>query len=335
MYPLAVNKVKVESNKLIELHKIAFNDGDYANFFFKERLPYGRSYVIEQNGEPVSACYARFIELNLMGKELTIPFLTGVATHPDYRYQGLARKVVLEAKESLKNEGYPFAILHPFNHDFYRKLGFETINYVRRFSPLGKASTGVEFIPMALGDLPLVKELYDRYVIRNNAYRARSLKEFELLIGTSLKNGGMGYVIRQNGVPKGYIWCEDGAVAEAVAEEEYLFDGAPLDKAYTIPSFTHGSQDYSMASILNVEALFKAIPYASEANGSVYFTLNGQSYCLTVKHGNFLSLTSSDHGVEISDRQLIAIALGQGNKSEVNPFDTLIPKYNLACSEIY
>ena len=181
MYPLAVNKVKVESNKLIELHKIAFNDGDYANFFFKERLPYGRSYVIEQNGEPASACYARFIELNLMGKELTIPFLTGVATHPDYRYQGLARKVVLEAKESLKNEGYPFAILHPFNHDFYRKLGFETINYVRRFSPLGKASTGVEFIPMALGDLPLVKELYDRYVIRNNAYRARSLKEFELL----------------------------------------------------------------------------------------------------------------------------------------------------------
>ena len=325
----------VEELKLIELHKIAFNDGDYANFFFQERLPYGRSYVLEQDGEPVSACYARFMELNLMGKELTIPFLTGVATHPNHRYKGLARKVVEKAKESLKGEGYPFAILHPFNHDFYRKLGFETINYVKRFTPDTIKSDDVTFTAMSVDDLPLVKELYDRYMVGYKAYRLRSQKEVELLIGTSLKNGGWGYIIRQNGIPKGYIWCEDDAVAEAVCEQESLFNGVPVKHVYTIPSFNRGNHDYSMACVLDLNELFKAIPYIPNASGSVNFKINGQYYLLTIDKGIFISLTESDSGVELSPHQVIAIALGQGDKSEVNPFEQLIPKYNLACFEIY
>ncbi len=322
-------------NQLIALHKECFNDGDYADFFFAKRLPHGKAFVIEEDGTPLSACYARFFPLVLEGKHMTVPFLTGVATSPKHRHKGYATKVVETAKEELKNDGYPFVLLHPFNHDFYRKLGFETVNYKTDYQAGEHPTDGVEFKPLSEADLPLVSELYDKLVSLDSSYKQRDLQEFELLVGNSLKHGGLGYVIYQNTVPKGYIWCEDGACQEAVAERLELLDGFPLRKDYTL-TVMGGNTDYSMGALLDLRSLLQSIPYCKEAFGKVNFTFKGINYQLEVKNGNFLSLAeTADCGVSLNERELIAICLGQGNKIINNPFNNIIPTYNLVCYEIY
>lgn len=321
--------------KLIKLHRDCFHDGDYAEFFFEHRLPQGKAFVIAENDEPLSACYARFFNLVLEGKTVEIPFLTGVATSPLHRYKGLARKVVERAKHELAKEGYPFLLLHPFDHGFYRKLGFETVNYITRYTPSETAPLRVTFKPMSASDIPLVCTLYASFIKSSSSYKSRDLNDSELLIGNSLKHGGFGYIIYENGIPKGYVWCEDGVCAEGLAERLELFDGCPIPDGYTVP-IMGGNEDYSMGTVLNVEALFRAIPYVPNANGDVSFETNGISYKLTVKDGDFYRLTElSSEELEIGERELIAICLGQGKRFENNPFKDIIPSYNLACYETY
>ena len=322
-------------NQLIKLHKICFNDGDYADFFFENRLPEIKIYTVENEGEILSACYARFFDLVLAGKQIRIPFLTGVATSPNHRYKGYAREVVLKAKNELTNEGYPFVMLHPFNHDFYRKLGFETINYVTRLSPTSQVAEGVTFRAMEPNDIPLVSELYDSNISTHSAYKLRGLKETELLIGNSLKHGGFGYIIYHNGMPNGYIWCEDGGCVEALAKRKEYFDGLPLPQGYTLP-LVGGNIHYSMGAVLSAEQLLKVIPYSENVSGNVCFELQGTNYNLTVKRGLFHSLTTTlSQGTPLTERELISICLGQGGRVKDNPFEGIIPYYDLACYEIY
>lgn len=322
-------------NQLIELHKECFNDGDYAEFFFAHRLPSGKAFIVEENGSPLSACYARFFPIVLGDKSLTIPFLTGVATSPRHRYKGLARKVVEMAKEELKNEGYPFVLLHPFNHDFYRKLGFETINYKTAYQASDVPALGVEFKQFFKADLPLVAELYNKLISANSCYKKRDLDEFELLIGNSLEHGGLGYLIYENGVPKGYVWCEDGVCQEALVERVELLDGFPLYRDYTL-TLMGGEIDYSMGALLDLNSLLQSIPYCKETSGKVIFTFKGINYQLIVENGSFLSLkVASSNGTELNEKELIAICLGQGDRFKNNPFKNIIPTYNLACYEIY
>ena len=322
-------------NQLIKLHKICFNDGDYADFFFENRLPEIKIYMVENEGEILSACYARFFDLVLAGKQIRIPFLTGVATSPNHRYKGYAREVVLKAKNELTNEGYPFVMLHPFNHDFYRKLGFETINYITRIKPSKSAKEKVTFRAMESEDIPLVSTLYDKFIARNSSYKKRDEREIELLIGNSLKHGGFGYLIYESGEPRGYVWCEDGVCAEGIAERVELFDGVPLPEEYSIP-LVGGNTDYSMGAILSLDELLKIVPILPSVTKKISFQLDGINYILDITEGKFKSLTTTlSSGHPITEREIISICLGHGARQENNPFKEVIPSYDLACYEIY
>jgi hypothetical protein len=63
---------KVLRDTLVQLHKDCFNDGNYADYFFEHRLNEKYAYVIEENGEPLSACYARIFTFNFNGKKVEI-----------------------------------------------------------------------------------------------------------------------------------------------------------------------------------------------------------------------------------------------------------------------
>lgn len=322
-------------NQLIELHKTCFNDGDYIEFFFENRLSESNVYVEEKDGEILSACYARFFDIVLQGNLVKVPFLTGVATAPKHRYSGHARKVVEKAKTDLASKGYPFLMLHPFNHDFYRKLGFQTINYIHRIVPSGSVIEGVVVKALVKEDLPVISDLYNKVSSTYTAYKTRGLKEFELLVGNSLINGGFGYLIYQNGIPKGYVWCEDGVCVEAVAEEEYLLDALTLPLDYTLP-LIGGKEEYSMGAVLGLESLLQSIPYCKEASGEVFFAYKGINYKLSVTNGKFNSLSvHSSQSQPLDEREIISICLGQGKCVENNPFEGIIPYYDLFCYEIY
>ncbi len=326
---------KVLRDTLVQLHKDCFNDGNYADYFFEHRLNEEYAYVIEENGEPLSACYARIFTFNFNGKKVEIPFLTGVATSPLHRYKGLATKVVNKAVQDLKAKGFPFLMLHPFNHEFYRKLGFETINFVSDLTPTSVALENVEFRKMEKKDIPLVCNLYSTVAKREKCYLLRDENECEKLIGYSLENGGFGYLIYEYGVPKGYVWCEDGACVEAVAEREELLLGLGAKLPYKL-TLMGGNREYSMAKPLSLKSLFECVPYLEEASGEVTFNTQGTNYSLKVENGRFSSLdVITESAYPLDEKTLIAISLGQGDKVENNIFKDIFPTYNLFAYEIY
>lgn len=63
--------------------------------------------------------------------------IAGVATLPEYRRRGFAAELIKRALRRLYAERAPLAVLQAFNHEFYRKLGWETVGAAAqaRFSP--------------------------------------------------------------------------------------------------------------------------------------------------------------------------------------------------------
>ncbi len=320
------------ATQLIALHKNCFFDGEYASFFFEHRLPSAKCFYVEENGVVVSAVYARFLDLSLNGKDVKIPFLTGVATHPSYRNRGFASLALEKAKNELADEGYPFTVLHTYIPDFYRKLGFGVANSVSYVYPSKIKEDGVEFKELNDGALNTVCDLYAKLVGRNAHYVKRTLRDTELLIGYSIKEGGSGCVITKYGIPKGYVWIEDDSV-EAIAEDDLLFNGCPLLEGKKVVKMG-GTEPYSMAHVLDLKKLFSVVPY-EKITAEIKFRLEDISYKLNVSDGAFSSLTTSDEDAEaIPYCELISTALGQGSKLK-NPLTKVIPSYNIACFEIY
>jgi len=61
--------------------------------------------VIEDNGQPVSACALLPRELWVDGETLRVGLIGSVVTHPGYRGQGLASRVLQAAEQELQRRG--------------------------------------------------------------------------------------------------------------------------------------------------------------------------------------------------------------------------------------
>ncbi|MCS7300340.1 MAG: GNAT family N-acetyltransferase [Fimbriimonadales bacterium] len=62
----------------------------------------------------------------------TVPVwgIAGVATAPEHRRRGFASELLRQTLQSLHAQGAPLTILQAFNHEFYRKLGWETVGMI-------------------------------------------------------------------------------------------------------------------------------------------------------------------------------------------------------------
>src|SRR5690625_7023407 len=63
------------------------------------------------------SCYIR-------GKEFEIGGVSSVATWPEYRRQGLVKKLLYHGLKQMKQHGQTISFLHPFSVPFYRKYGW-------------------------------------------------------------------------------------------------------------------------------------------------------------------------------------------------------------------
>ena len=325
---------------LKNLHKTCFGDGDaYTDFFFSERYPAAKSYVTEREGKPVSVVYARFFELNVAGRKLEVPFFTGIATDPAYRNRHLAKELIAKACRDLENAGYPFVLLHPFNHDFYRKMGFGTANRMSRFSPAPYVapSKGERVArPLSEADAEAAYIMYSAYTASVTASRTRSRDEFFKAFKQFLKDGGSGYLILHNGIPKAYVLIEENEVTEAVAQDCDAFDGVKECLGLRLPLHDARGDAYSMAKALDLRSLFLLLPLRG-VTVNARFGYGGKTYELNIENGDFISLTEvADKGYyEVGESELIEIALGGGTRLRENPLSDVFPECNLVMFEKY
>lgn len=123
---------KEELSQLKHLHTLCFNDGDnYINYFLKHRLNKSTCFMKKIEEKIVGVLYSRPMQFKLGKKVVSIPFITGVATHPKHRNTGIAKNLLEECIAYWTRNNSPFVLLYPFNHDFYKKQSFETISFVK------------------------------------------------------------------------------------------------------------------------------------------------------------------------------------------------------------
>lgn len=111
------------SAAICELWRTCFHDGDFAEFYMKKRATAQNMLVIYRDGRPVSM--ASFLPAVYDTKKGAIPvrYVYAVATLPEYRRQGLAKKILTCGSE-LWDEPL---VLVPADEQLYRyygKMGF-------------------------------------------------------------------------------------------------------------------------------------------------------------------------------------------------------------------
>lgn len=94
----------------------------------------------------------------LDGKVIPLAGIGGVATHPDYRGKGYANKLMTDAVEYMKKEGYGLSVLYPFKEEYYRQFGYSTVRLPYRIIKADRSmKTGRRYQVREIGGKEIVE----------------------------------------------------------------------------------------------------------------------------------------------------------------------------------
>ncbi|OYT72734.1 MAG: hypothetical protein CFK49_05425 [Armatimonadetes bacterium JP3_11] len=133
--------------------------------------------------------------------------IAGVATLPEYRRRGFAGELLRQALRGLHHEGAPLAILQAFNHEFYRKLGWETVGAIAhaRLKPRQLPRyRGTPLRRAGILDRPAVMRLYEHHCLRHTGSLVRDERRWEYLFW-NLPNL---WVCEVDGEVEGYLFYD-------------------------------------------------------------------------------------------------------------------------------
>jgi ribosomal-protein-alanine N-acetyltransferase len=125
-----------------------------------------RSLRFEVTDNPAARCWAAELDSRLVGMLVLWMIvdeahIATIATHPDYRRQGIAKRLLVKALEFAQTEGARSALLevragNRAAQEMYRKFGFEVVGRRERYYK----DNYEDAVLMTLPRLPV--ELYDR-----------------------------------------------------------------------------------------------------------------------------------------------------------------------------
>lgn len=316
--------------QLKRLHKVAFGDPDsYIDYFFQNRYREELSEVYLDGDKVLSTVYARIFRFSLFGKRIDLPFLTGVATLPEARGKGLATLLLDRMAQKLENLGYPLVLLHPFNHDFYRARGFETVSMAgastftlpisennREKTELSNKENGY-----SEKDLATLTALYSEYVFKRNFYRIREESEWKDITTEYLLDGSKGSLFTENGIPKGYIFEFPDVPPEVVILPE---NGKKNPVVFPDAGRTDG-REWTMGKLLNFKKFLTLIPAKNFPDTTA--EIEGKTYRIFAKVGYLCAEpTVSNPEYRFTSRELLsAIVFAKPPFSEIPPFPLTMP----------
>lgn len=95
----------------------------YEDFYFDKVYSNNKVYAIEGKG----MIHVNFYRCKVRGKEMSLPYIVGVATDERYRRQGVMRRLLERVLFDLEKDGIPFAYLMPAKEEYYTSFGFRSV----------------------------------------------------------------------------------------------------------------------------------------------------------------------------------------------------------------
>ena len=81
--------------------------------------------------DPVAVCGHHDFTLRIRGRDRDAAGLSAVASPPEHRRQGHIERLLRESLTEYDDDGVRFSVLWPFEHPFYRRYGWATVNRYR------------------------------------------------------------------------------------------------------------------------------------------------------------------------------------------------------------
>ncbi len=156
------------------------------NILDNPRYSYKDIIVVEDSEEIVACVKIMPLEISFKGKIVDVGGISAVAVLPEYRRRGIADMMLKDALRRMFNAGYPFSLLYPFQHRFYRKYGWEFIGQIVFYElepsniPMFEERFNVR--KMKISDREKIKRVYSEKIktvnfalLRNDAFWTRAV----------------------------------------------------------------------------------------------------------------------------------------------------------------
>lgn len=136
--------------------------------------------------------------------------IAGVASWPEYRKNGMIRRLMLRGLEAMRDRGHIVSYLGPFHYPFYRKFGYEMMyeyrSYTLKISCMPDWS-GKGRVRRIKPDPALLNRIYEPYAQRYNGMLLRD--EFRWTSAVFKRRpGNIAVYYNEAGEPRGYIFYE-------------------------------------------------------------------------------------------------------------------------------
>ncbi len=209
-----------DTSQIRDLWNYCFDDTpEFVNFFFQACYQADNALVVEEEGRIQSCLQILPYRMILRDREIPISYIVGVATWPEYRGQGLIKRLLQFADKVLQDRGIYQSILLPFQYDFYRKYGWEvcydfltyrtldvpSFNFFKTNTSVSRSTRGKFIRVDHEDDFDKLTKCYHQYMKPFNGYLLRGKKEWHKTIHDVMLDRGACYLYEENEKPLGYV----------------------------------------------------------------------------------------------------------------------------------
>src|SRR5690625_4225879 len=134
--------------------------------------------------------------------------IASVATWPEYRRQGMIKKLLFHALQEMKKNGQTISFLSPFSIPFYRKYGWELAFTDKKYEiPIGHFKREWEaqgYVRRIKQDIPLLHDIYTTYAKGLSGMLTRDEKWWEQRVLTD-SSSHIAVAYNEAGEAEGYL----------------------------------------------------------------------------------------------------------------------------------
>lgn len=192
-------RVKEQVRKLWE--KCFEDDADFLDLYFERKYSKQNSEFVEVGDRIISSMQVFPYQMSFYDQTLTVGYIYGACTHPDYRRKGVMRQLLQQAIAHMKADGVDAAILIPANDDlyeYYTKFGFAPVfeHYEKQFTTSEKYELSEQFIFEEDNEFSIEKyELLSREEQKRKVCVFHSEEDYRFALDEMKLSGGKQFTI--------------------------------------------------------------------------------------------------------------------------------------------
>lgn len=269
-------KTQIQSDilqKLKSLYKEAFSeDSDFSReSFFKKVNASNAEFVFnDENSELISCGYVMDKDAYLFGEDMTLPYLSALATNKKYRGKGHIKTIISNIINKLYDRGDMVCALYPFNHDYYKRFDFCNISFCERRKIVGGKQYKIDYLADLKNIDSLVLELeklQNEFNSHRDNYIVLSKKALKDKICELYGDGCKVTKIIENNQIIAILCVINGNIEYYVTHSIKKMVQCEQLNGYSYYNFEKSDEPYVQGRIVNVKKAFQKANYCDSFVG--------------------------------------------------------------------